>query len=217
MSIKIILTDDHKIVREGLRTLLEKHPEFEVVGEADNGRTAIALAQQLQPDVMIIDVTMPDLNGIDATELLMEKNPALKIIGLSMHFEKRFIARMLAAGASGYLRKACASEDIILAIHTILKGKYFISDGNSNMTFDHKEQYLEQTLIPDTTMLTGRERELLQLIAEGKLTKDIANILCISIKTVEKHRENLMKKLRARSLAELLRIAIREGIVSFDE
>jgi len=217
MKIKIILADDHKIMREGLRVLLGRYPDFEVVGEADNGRSAILLAQQLQPDIMIMDITMPDLNGIDATEQLMKKNSGLKIIGLSMHSDKRFIAKMLRAGANGYLRKACTSDDIILAIHTVLRGKCFVSDGKSNLTFDNKQQYLEKTILSEDLMLTERERELLQLIAEGKLIKEISQILCITVKTVEKHREHLMKKLNTKSLAELIRIAIKEGIISFDE
>jgi two-component system, NarL family, response regulator NreC len=217
MSIKILLADDHKIVREGLRMLLSKQSDFEILGEANTGRSAVTLALQLIPDVIIMDITMPDLNGIDATEQLMKKLPALKIIGLSMHFDKRFITKMLKAGASGYLRKACASDDIILAIQTVLAGKFFIGDGSSNMTINDKQQYLENTIQSNTEALTTRERELLQLIAEGKLTKEISEILRISIKTVEKHREHLMKKLNMRNLTELIRYAIKEGIIALDE
>ena len=217
MRIKILLADDHKVVREGLRRLLGEQSNLEIIGEADTGRSAVLLALQLHPDVVIMDITIPDLNGIEATEQLMKKLPDVKIIALSMHFDKRFITKMLKAGASGYLRKACTTDDIILAIRTVIDGRCIIGDGSTNVTISDKRQYLENMSSPDTEALTARERELLQLIVEGILTKEIAEKLNISTKTVDKHRQNLMKKLNTRSPAELLRYAIREGIVSLDE
>ena len=216
MSIGIIIADDHKIVREGLRVLLEKQQDFDVLGEAENGRTALQLAVQLKPDIVLIDIAMPDLNGIDATQQLATDVPGAKVIGLSMHFDKRYVARMLNAGASGYLRKACASEEVIKAIHTVMNGKFYISDGTSNITVKNKEQYLVTNQLVDLTLLTPKEKEILQLISEGKLTKEIANDLNLSIKTIEKHRSNIMEKLKIRSIAELTKFAIIEGITSLE-
>jgi two-component system, NarL family, response regulator NreC len=217
MKIKIILTDDHKIVREGLRMLLEKHPGFQVVGEADDGEVLIPIVRQLQPDVILMDVSMPNVNGFEATQQLVNEFPKIKIIGLSMHFEKRFIAKMISAGAHGYLRKACASEQIIQAIQTVSNGKYIISDGDTSLIFDDKREYLNDTQVSNGTALTPREREILQLLAEGKLTKEIATHLDLSIKTVEKHRENLMNKLNIKNIAKLIKYAINEGIISLEE
>jgi len=197
--------------------LLEKHPAFQVIGEADNGEALIPIVRQLQPDVILMDVSMPSMNGFEATQQLINEFPKIKIIGLSMHFEKRFIAKMISAGAHGYLRKACASEQIIQAIQTVSNGKYFISDGDSNLIFDTRQQYLNDTQISDGAMLTPREREILKLLAEGKLTKEIATHLDLSIKTVEKHRENLMNKLNIKNIAKLIKYAINEGIISLEE
>lgn len=217
MSIGIIIADDHKIMREGLRVLLEKQRDFDVLGEAENGRTAVQLAIQLSPDVVLIDIAMPDLNGIDATHQLAADVPGAKVIGLSMHFDKKYVAKMLNAGASGYLRKACASEEVIRAIHTVMNGKIYISDGTSNITVKNKDQYLMTNQPVDLTVLTPKEKEILQLISEGKLTKEIANDLNLSIKTIEKHRSNIMEKLKLRSIAELTKFAIIEGITSLEK
>lgn len=217
MSIGIILADDHKIVREGLRALLEKQPDFDVIGEAENGRDTIQLALQLVPDVVIMDITMPDLNGIEATQRLTHELPEVRVIGLSMHYDKRYIIKMLSAGAWGYLRKACASEEVIRAIHTVMSGKYYISDGTSSITVKNKEQYLKANQPLDFSVLTPKEREILQLITEGKLTKEIAYELHLSVKTVEKHRYNVMEKLNMHSVAELTKFAITEGMTTLEK
>jgi DNA-binding NarL/FixJ family response regulator len=217
MKIKIILADDHKIVREGLRILLEKHPDIEIIGEADDGEALLPIVRKLQPDIILMDISMPNLNGIEATKQITREFPKYKIIGLSMHFEKRFIAKMLMAGAHGYLRKACASEQIIQAIQTVSNGKYFISDGDSSSIFNNKQQYLDDAHSSEGAVLTPREKEILKLLAEGKLTKEIAIDLDLSIKTIEKHRENLMNKLNIRSIAKLITYAITEGIIPLEE
>jgi DNA-binding NarL/FixJ family response regulator len=211
-----MLADDHKIVRQGLRALLEGEPGFDVVGETEDGRSTVQLARQLRPDIIIIDVSMPDLNGIDATRLIHQEMPEVKTIGLSMHFEKRYVARMLDAGARGYLRKACTSEEVIRAIRTVLTGRYYISDGTSSFTLKDKSEFLGSESTPDITQLTPKEREVLQLVAEGKLTKEIATFLNLSAKTVEKHRHQIMEKLHIHSVAELTKFAIREGMTSLE-
>lgn len=215
-TITIMLADDHKIVRQGLRALLESEPGLEVVGETADGRSTVQLARQLRPDVVIIDVSMPDLNGIDATRLIHDEDPGVRMIGLSMHFEKRYVARMLDAGARGYLRKACTSEEVIRAIRTVAAGKFYISDGTSSFTMKDASEFPGRNAAPDISQLTPKEREVLQLVAEGKLTKEIATFLNLSPKTVEKHRHQIMEKLRIHSVAELTKFAIREGMTSLE-
>jgi len=214
MNIDILIADDHRIMREGLRALLEKQLDFDVLGEADDGRTIVQLAQQLRPDVVIMDISMPTLNGIEATQQLLETLPQIRVIGLSMHFEKRFVDKMLKAGAYGYLRKVCSSEEVIRALRTVMAGKFYISDGISNVTVKTREQYFASTKATDVSILTPKEREILQLIAEGKLTKQIAYGLSLSVKTVEKHRHNIMEKLGLHSIAELTKFAINEGMTT---
>ena len=185
-----------------------------MIGEAENGQAVLQLVRQLKPDVIIMDIAMPGLNGIEATRQLTTELPHVKVIGLSMHFDKRFIVKMLHAGAVAYLQKACAFEEVIRAIHTVVQGKYYISDGVSHMTIKDKDQYLETTQLPDVSVLTPRERHILQLIAEGKLTKEIAVQIHLSVKTVEKHRQHIMGKFHVRGVADLTRIAMREGLIS---
>jgi DNA-binding NarL/FixJ family response regulator len=157
------------------------------------------------------------MNGIEATEELLTDNPDVKVIGLSMHFDRRYIARMLNAGGRGYLRKACSSEEVIRAIRTVVAGKFFISDGVSNVTVKNKEQYIQKNPLPDVSILTPKEKEILQLIAEGKLTKQMAADLNLSVKTVEKHRYNIMEKLNIHGIADLTKFAILEGIASLEK
>ncbi len=214
MTIRILLADDHKIIRDGLRAILDKHPDLSVVAEAENGRKAVALARKHQPDVMIVDINMPDLNGMEATRQILDDQPEIRVIALSMLSDRRQVVGMLRAGASGYLLKDCASEELILAIQTVSRGQTYLSPLISGIV---KECLLHQ-LEDDSpiNLLTPREREILQLIAEGKSVKNIASHLNVSIKTVETHRQNIMKKLEIDNLAALIKLSIREGVISLD-
>ncbi len=214
MSIKILLADDHKIIRDGLRSLLEKESDLEVVAEAGNGAMTVKLARQLKPDVVIMDITMPDLNGIEATRQIMTELPDVKVIALSMHSDRRFVVGMLRAGASGYLLKDSAFNELIHTVHTVMKNRTYLSPAITNIVV---EDYLQQLSTTDSTyssVLTAREREVLQLLAEGKTTKQIADRLCLSVKTIETHRRQIMDKLGIHSIAELTKYAIREGLTS---
>ena len=215
MKIKILLVDDHKIVRDGLRKLLEKQETaLMVVGEAEDGRSAIRSVRELKPDVVIMDVAMPDLNGIEATRQLVADRPDLKIVALSMHSERKFVTEMLKAGAAAYLLKDCAFEELVTAIQTVVKGKIYLSPGIAGVVI---ENYVRNAPSVDKSvfsLLSDREREVLQLMSEGKTTKEIAAHLNVSIKTVETHRTNIMTKLDIHSIAELTKYAIREGLTS---
>ncbi len=214
MSIRVIIADDHQIVRDGLRTLLEKQPEFEVVAETENGRATVYLAKKLFPDVIVMDIAMPDLNGIEATRQIIMEQPDTKIVALSMHSDKRFVSEMLKAGASAYLLKDCAFEELVTAIRTVMSNKVYLSPGIAGVVI---ENYLRQAHKTDSSVfsvLSDREREVLQLMAEGRTTKEIATHLNVSIKTVETHRMNIMTKLDIHSIAELTKYAIREGLTS---
>lgn len=214
MKVKVILADDHTIMREGLCALLAKQRDFQIVAEAADGRTAVRLTQELLPDVVVMDINMPELNGIEATRQIITDNPGIKVIALSMYSEKQFIVEMLRAGASGYMLKDSAFEELVHAIYTVMQGQFYLSSGIA--TFVLKD-YLHKSSGVDFSafsMLTGREREVLQLIAEGKATKEIASVLNVSTKTIETHRQQIMKKLNVHSIAELTKYAIREGITS---
>ncbi len=216
MSVRIILADDHKIMREGLRALLAKQKEIEVIAEADSGRGVIELCSQLHPDVVVIDISMPDLNGIDAARQITREAPDIKVIALSMHSDKKYVKEMLAAGASGYLLKDAAFEELGMAIATVLKNKTYLSPQiTDTVVKDYVNENVPQNSIASTA-LSAREREVLQLIAEGKSTRDIAAKLYVSVKTVETHRKQIMDKLGLNSIAELTKYAIREGLTSVE-
>jgi DNA-binding NarL/FixJ family response regulator len=216
MSVRIILADDHKIMREGLRALLAKQKEIEVIAEADSGRGVIELCSQLHPDVVVIDISMPDLNGIDAARQITRQAPDIKVIALSMHSDKKYVKEMLAAGASGYLLKDAAFEELGMAIATVLKNKTYLSPQiTDTVVKDYINENVPQNSIASTA-LSAREREVLQLIAEGKSTRDIAAQLYVSVKTVETHRKQIMDKLGLNSIAELTKYAIREGLTSVE-
>jgi DNA-binding NarL/FixJ family response regulator len=216
MSVKIILADDHKIMRQGLHNLLEDHADFEIIDEADDGITAVKKAIELSPDVVIMDVSMPGLNGIEATRQIKAEKPEVKVIALSMHAEKRFVAEMLNAGASAYLLKDSAFDELVRAIRAVLVNKIYLNPSIAETVIKDYIKQVPRESFSAFSILSKREREVLQLLAEGSSTKKIASLLFLSIKTVETHRKNIMEKLDLHSIAELTKYAIREGITSLD-
>ena len=216
MRIKIILADDHKIIREGLRSLLEKQDDMEVIAEADNGLKTVNLVQKLHPDVVIMDIGMPEMNGIDATTKITTEFKGVQVIALSMHSDRRFVMQMLKAGAAGYLLKDSAFEELVTAIHTVIRRQHYLSQRITDVVVYEYLQNLPKNETNVFTVLTPREREVLQLIAEGKGTKKIAIALNVSVKTIETHRQQIMDKLNIHSVAELTKYAIREGITSLE-
>ncbi|MCK9376721.1 MAG: response regulator transcription factor [Syntrophobacterales bacterium] len=212
--IRIILADDHQIVRQGLRMLLEAEPDMVVIAEACNGREVLKQAQELLPDLIIMDVTMPELNGIEATRQILSIAPGIKVIALSMNSDSRFVLNMFRSGVSGYLLKECSQGELVKAIRTVIKEKTYLGPGISDIVIKDFLTGWQTTSDSAFSTLTPKEREVLQLLAEGKSTKQIAESLYISIKTVESHRKQLMDKLEIRSVAELTKYAIREGLTS---
>ena len=210
------MADDHKITRQGLRSLLEQQADMEVVAEAEEGRTAVRLAKELSPDVVIMDVSMPDLNGIEATRQIVNRSPTTRVVALSMHSDTLFVSEMLKSGASGYMLKDCAFEELERAIRTVVSGKTYLSPTISGVVVD---DYLHRLTKGDSggeDVLTHREKEVLQLVAEGKSTTRIALKLHVSIKTVETHRRQIMEKLDLHSVAELTKYAIRKVYTSLE-
>lgn len=216
MTKRILLADDHTIVREGLKHLLAKEPDLEVVAEADNGRKAVDLTQTVRPDVVVMDLSMPEVTGIEAMKELTALGLGIPVLALSMHSEKRFVVEALNAGAKGYLLKDCAFNELVVAIRTVIDGRNYLSPGITGVIIN---DYL--TRLPDSGMsplqaLSPREQEVLVQIADGSNTKEIAFGLGISIKTVEAHRQQIMKKLDIYSVAELTKFAIREGLTGVE-
>jgi DNA-binding NarL/FixJ family response regulator len=217
MSIRIVVADDHKIMREGLRALLDKQSDMQVVAEAEDGLTAVRMARELSPDVVIMDIAMPDLNGIGATKKIKAESPAVKIIALSMHSDRRFIAEMFRAGASGYLLKDHSFEELSTAIRVVVANRIYLSPSIAGIVIEdyiHQLQKDEGSSV--TSVLTDREIEVLQMIAEGNSTKEIALRLHVSAKTVETHRRQIMEKLNIFSVAELTKYAIRQGLTTLE-
>ncbi len=218
MTIKILLADDHTILRQGLRSLLEHQKDFVVVAEAENGRSAVKLAKLHKPDVVIIDITMPELNGIEATREILAEQPDIKIIALSMHTDKRFVVNMFNAGAVGYLRKNSAADELVGAIYCVMKDQIYLGQKIAGvMVKEDIAHYVNDEGEIDTSCLSSKERQVLQLVAEGKPTKLIADELNLSAKTIEKHRQHVMEKLNIHSVAELTKYAIREGLTELDK
>jgi two-component system response regulator NreC len=216
MGIRIFIADDHQIMRQGLKILLEKEPDMKVVGEAEDGRRTMTLVRELNPDVVVMDVKMPDLNGIEATRQILSECPDVKVIALSMYTDRRFVTNMLKAGAHAYLLKEGAFEELVQAIRLVMNKKTYLSPGVTEIIV---KEYVNGSPGPAQSvfsMLTPREREVLQLLAEGKRTSEIADILYIGVKTVETHRWQIMNKLGIRNLAELTKYAIREGLTSLE-
>jgi two-component system, NarL family, response regulator NreC len=214
--IKVVLADDHQIVRHGLRSLLSAEPDIKVVGEADNGRTVVRLVQELSPQVVIMDISMPDLNGIEATRQIVAESSGVKVIALSMHSDSLFVLNMFKAGASGYLLKDCALEELVKAVRTVMNRKVYLSPGISDIVIKDFVIGWSSADASAYSILTAREREVLQLMAEGKNTNQIAESLCVSVKTVEAHRKQMMNKLDIHSVAELTKYAIRQGLTSLE-
>ncbi len=213
--VRILIADDHKIVRDGLRALLEREPDFRVVGEASNGREAVEVARELVPDVLITDLVMPVLNGIDATRQIVAEHPQVRVIALSMHSDRRFVTDMLQAGAVAYLRKESAFEELAEAIRAVMSGEVFLGRGITGVVVEGYKSLIGEEA-EGSGVLSAREREVLQLLAEGNRTNEIATLLHLSAKTVESHRTNIMKKLDLHSIAELTKFAVREGLTSLD-
>lgn len=217
MSIKILIADDHKIIREGLRALIEKKPGMEVIGEVENGRKAVQLVEELLIDIIVMDIAMPDLNGIEATRQIVARAPGIKVIALSMHSDKRFVVEMLKAGASGFLLKDCAFEELIHAINTVMANRTYLSPKIVDMMTKDYVRLLPMGELSVFSVLTPRQRQVLQLLSEGKGTSQIAHDLQVSVKTVETYRQQIMDKLNIHTIAELTKYAIREGLTSLQD
>jgi len=213
-NIKILLADDHGVVRKGLRFLLERQADMEVVGEAKDGREAVRLAEELNPTIVIMDIAMPLLNGIDATAQIIKRNPGIGVIILSMHADEGYLVRILTAGAKGYLLKDSAETDVVRAVQTVAQGKPSFSPQIAQALLEDYMRQLQQRGLEDSyELLTEREKEILQLLAEGKSNKEVATILGLSVYTVETHRANLMQRLNLHSTAEIVLYAVRKKIV----
>ncbi len=213
--IRVLLADDHKLMRSGLRLLLHQSPEFTVVGEADDGREAVELFNSLQPDVVVMDVGMPRLNGVEAAAQITDAKPGAAIVMLSMHSDESYVLRALKAGARAYLLKDSAEADLGRAILAVKEGKSFFSPAVSKVLLEDYMRKLARSGAEDSfDLLSAREREILQLVAEGNSSKEVANLLNLSVHTVETHRSNLMQKLNLRGLPELILYAVRKGLIS---
>ncbi|MDJ0656163.1 MAG: response regulator transcription factor [Xanthomonadales bacterium] len=217
MKTRILLTDDHEIMRKGLRSLLERESDFEVIGEASNGRDAIRLARELEPDIMVMDVGMPDVNGMEATSRIMAKMPDMRIVALSMHSDKRFVTGMLTAGAYGYVLKSEAVEELVGAIRAVQTGRVYTSPRVTDVVM---QDYVNKLTTPQgdgESPLTPRESEVLGLLAGGASTRQISEQLHLSVNTVDTHKRRIQQKLDLHSVAELTKYAIRHGLTQLDE
>ncbi|HZT39638.1 MAG TPA: response regulator transcription factor [Bryobacteraceae bacterium] len=214
-QIRILLADDHRVMRSGLKLLLEREPDLRVVGEASDGRETVAMAERENPDVVVMDIAMPAMNGIEATRQIVARNPDTAVAILSMHSDESYVIRSLKAGAKAYLLKDSAEADLIAAIRAITDGKSFFSPAISRLLKEEYVRELHDRGVEDTyDLLTTREREILQLIAEGRTNKEIANLLNLSLYTVETHRTHILQKLNLHSVPELILYAVRKGIIS---
>lgn len=213
---KILIVDDHGIVREGLKSLIEQQPEMEVVGEAENGQTAIQLTKELSPDVVIMDVSMPNLNGVEATKYLLQEKPDVKVIILSMHMDKHIVKESLKAGASCYVLKSYLFDELLNALEAVKTHGYYLSPRITGVVIENYRTEQQTTTSQESSSLTTRERQILQLIAEGKTTKEVARILHISPKTADANRRQIMNKLEIFNIADLTKYAIREGLTSLE-
>lgn len=216
MNIRIILVDDHKLMRDGLHSLLDRQSGLEVIATAENGRTALQLVRKLKPDVVVMDISMPDMNGIEASRQILSEFPHIKIVALSMHSDRRFVEAMLRAGVSSYLLKDCPIEELSHALRAVMDNRTYLSQKIAGTVVKGYLAQLTKGDVSSASLLTTREREVLQLIAEGQKTKKVADILHVSVKTIETHRRQIMEKLKLHSIAELTKFAIREGLTSME-
>lgn len=217
MTIRIIIVDDHKMIRDGLKALVSNHKGIEVIGEAPDGQNAVQIARKLAPDVVVIDIGMPELNGIEATRQITSLKCKPKVIGLSMHSDRRYVAQMLKAGASGYMLKDSAFEELAQAIETVAKGRTYLSPQVAGTVVTEFRRTAKDDDGTVFSVLTDREREVLQQISEGCSTKDIAAALGVSVKTIETHRRQIMDKLNIHSVAQLTKYAIKEGLTELEK
>lgn len=215
MSIRILLADDHTVVREGMRALLERQPDMAVVAEAADGRESVQLAEEHSPDVVVMDVAMPGMNGIEATRRILASCPRTSVVILSMHQDESYVLRSLKAGAKGYLLKDSPQADVIAAIRAVSQGRSFLSRKISRMLQEDYVQELESLGLEDSyDLLTDREREILQLLAEGRANKEVASLLNIGLTTVETHRGHILQKLGLHSIPDLILYAVRKRLIS---
>jgi len=208
-KIRILLADDHAVVRQGFKMILGAQPDMEIVGEAGNGREALELASSLKPDLVVMDVAMPELNGIEATRRMAETAPHTRVLALSMHKDSVYVREILRAGARGYLLKDSVAADLVSAVRAVAGGEGYISPAVSNAVLDDYRRHVTNPI----DMLTSREREVLQMLAEGKTNKEIATVLNLSVYTVDAHRGRIMEKLNLHSINELVRFAVRNGLI----
>jgi two-component system, NarL family, response regulator NreC len=206
---RILLADDHAVVRQGFKLILGAQSDMEIVGEAGNGREAVELAGQLNPDIVVMDVAMPELNGIEATRRLIAANPHIRVIALSMHKDSVYVREILRAGARGYLLKDSGADDLVKAIRAVAGGESYLSPAVSNAVLDDYRKHVTNPV----DLLSSREREVLQMLAEGKTNKEIAVVLNLSVYTVDAHRGRIMEKLNLHSINELVRFALRNGLI----
>ncbi len=213
--IRVLLADDHKLMRAGLRLVIDQQPDLSVVGEADDGRQAVELSNTLKPDVVVMDIGMPNLNGIEAARKITEIRPDARVVMLSMHSDEGYVLRALKAGARAYLLKDSATLDLVHAIHAVVEGKSFFSPAVSRVLLEDYMRKLRRSGAEDSyDLLSPREREVLQLVAEGKSNKEVASLLNLSVYTVETHRGKIMQKLKLKGVPELILYAVRKGIIS---
>jgi len=215
MPIRILLADDHTVVRDGLRALLERQPDMAVVAEARDGRESVRLAEEHAPDVVIMDIAMPNMNGIEATRRILATNPRAAVVILSMHQDESYVLRSLKAGAKGYLLKDSLRSDVLEAIRAVSQGRSYLTRKIGRVLQEDYVRQMERRGLEDSyDLLTDREREILQLAAEGRTNKEVANLLNISLTTVETHRTHILQKLGLHSIPELILYAVRKGIIS---